>query len=86
MVWELLGLFIAFAKEEDQRRAVPGAARTEAVAPNALREALHDLDSRLFSIGAHLRLFDPTLGSPEHLWSCTLCGWLPVFGMLRQQL
>ena len=55
VVWELLGLFVAFAKEEAQR-GDPGAVRTQVVAPNALREALSDLDAHLFSIGEPLPL------------------------------
>ena len=50
VVRELLFLFHAFAREEAQRGS-PEAVRPAAIAPNALREALHDLDPCLFSVG-----------------------------------
>ncbi len=50
VVRELLGLFQAFAREEAQR-CNPEAHRPATIAPNALREALHDLNADLFSVG-----------------------------------
>lgn len=50
MVRELLGLFQAFEREEAQR-STPEAVRPATIAPNALREALHDLNPCLFSVG-----------------------------------
>ncbi|CAL8470323.1 g9865 [Coccomyxa elongata] len=50
VVRELLGLFRAFAREEAQR-SNPEAHRPATIAPNALREALHDLNADLFSVG-----------------------------------
>jgi hypothetical protein len=67
VVWELLGLFVAFAKEEAQH-GNPGANRAEVVAPNALREALSELNSCLFSIG------EPAcpLDRPQEAGCCSL--------------
>lgn len=55
MVRELLGLFRAFEHEGAQQRgSCPEGRRRQVVAPNALREALSDLDAHLFSVGMYL--------------------------------
>ncbi len=65
---ELVALFRAFEREE---RARAGSApesegvRRQVVAPNALREALHALDSGSFSLGE----------------LCELCGFLSGLGL-----
>ena len=55
MVRELAALFRAFKREERANSAGAGSegvpARRQVVAPNALREALHALDSSCFSLG-----------------------------------
>lgn len=89
MTRELLKLFQAFAKEETQRssggsssqglnyaegRSASAAQQRQVVDPNALREALSDLNPHAFSLGTHApspfhaHMLKPTAGQ---LLSCS---------------